>query len=251
MIDLGLTDKVALVTGGTRGLGKAIACKLAGEGTKVVVTGTNEERAQEVAKEISEKYNTEAIGLKQDVTSEESTKQVVKTIIKKFNRIDILVNNAGVTSDGLMMTMKKENWDKVIATNLTGAFNCTKFVSKQMLKQKAGYIVNIASVVGLIGNIGQSNYAASKAGLIGFTKAVARELASRGIKVNAIAPGYISTDMTSVLSDEVSETMLSKIPMGVYGKPEAVAKAVLFLVSDMCEYITGEVINVDGGMVMN
>ncbi|MBV7274170.1 3-oxoacyl-[acyl-carrier-protein] reductase [Clostridium sp. PL3] len=250
MIDLELTDKVALITGGTRGLGRAIAERLAEEKVKVIVTGVNEERAKQTASEISSMYNVETLGLKHDVSSENSTKEVVKSIIEKFKKIDILINNAGVTSDGLMMTMKKENWDKVLNVNLTGAFNCTKFVSKHMLKQRSGKIVNITSVVGITGNVGQANYAASKAGLIGFTKTVAKELADRGITVNAVAPGYISTDMTSILSDKVTEEMLSKIPMKVYGKPEAVANSVLFLVSNMSQYITGQVINVDGGMVM-
>lgn len=250
MINLGLTDKVALVTGGTRGLGRAIAEKLASENVKIVVTGTNGERAKQVSNEISSIYNVETLGLEHDVSSEESTKAVVKHVIEVFNRIDILINNAGVTSDGLMMSMKKENWDKVINTNLTGAFNCTKFVSKQMLKQKSGSIVNITSVSGIVGNVGQANYSASKAGLIGFTRTVAKELAGRGINVNAVAPGYISTDMTSELSGKVTDEMLSKIPMKAYGKPEDVANTILFLVSDMSKYITGQVINVDGGMVM-
>lgn len=250
MVDLGLTDKIALVTGGTRGLGRAIAEKLAEQKAKVVITGVNEERAKQAASEISSAYNVEALGLGHDVSSEESTKQVVKCIIERFGRIDILINNAGLTSDGIMMTMKKENWDKVLGVNLTGAFNCTKFVSKYMLKQRFGNIVNMASVVGITGNVGQANYSASKAGLIGFTKTVARELADRGIKVNAVAPGYISTDMTAALSEKVTEEMLSKIPMKAYGKPDEVANAVLFLVSNMSEYITGQVINVDGGMVM-
>jgi 3-oxoacyl-[acyl-carrier protein] reductase len=250
MSDLGLTDKIALITGGTRGLGRAIAEKLAEEKVKVVVTGTNEDRAKQAANEISLAYNIETLGLKHDVSSEESTKEVVKCIIDKFKRIDILVNNAGITSDGIMMMMKKENWDKVLNINLTGAFNCTKFVSKHMLKRKSGSIVNITSVVGITGNVGQANYSASKAGLIGFTKTVARELADRGITVNAIAPGYISTDMTSTLSDKISQEILSKIPMKTYGSPESVANAVLFLVSNMSQYITGQVINVDGGMVM-
>ncbi|WP_010240532.1 3-oxoacyl-[acyl-carrier-protein] reductase [Clostridium arbusti] len=250
MADLGLSNKIALVTGGTRGLGRAIAEKLAEEKVKVVVTGTNEDRANQVANEISLAYDVEALGLKHDVSSEESTKEVVKCIIDKFKRIDILVNNAGITSDGIMMTMKKEKWDKVLNINLTGAFNCTKFVSKHMLKQKSGSIVNITSVVGITGNVGQANYSASKAGLIGFTKTVARELAERGITVNAIAPGCISTDMTSKLSDKISQEILSQIPMKTYGDSESVANAVLFLVSNMSQYITGQVINVDGGMVM-
>jgi len=250
MIDLDLNNKIALITGGTRGLGRAIAEKLAEQKVKIVVTGTNKERAEEAASEISSAYNVETLGLQQDVSSEESTKEVVKCIINKFKRIDILVNNAGITSDGIMMMMKKENWDKVININLTGAFNSTKFVSKHMLKQKSGTIVNITSVVGITGNAGQANYSASKAGLIGFTKTVARELADRGITVNAIAPGYISTDMTSKLPDKVSRGILSQIPMKAYGSPEAVANAVLFLASNMSNYITGQVINVDGGMVM-
>ncbi|AJA47033.1 3-oxoacyl-[acyl-carrier-protein] reductase FabG [Clostridium pasteurianum DSM 525 = ATCC 6013] len=250
MIDLDLNNKIALITGGTRGLGRAIAEKLAEQKVKIVVTGTNKERAEEAASEISSAYNVETLGLQQDVSSEESTKEVVKCIINKFKRIDILVNNAGITSDGIMMMMKKENWDKVININLTGAFNSTKFVSKHMLKQKSGTIVNITSVVGITGNAGQANYSASKAGLIGFTKTVARELADRGITVNAIAPGYISTDMTSKLPDKVSREILSQIPMKAYGSPEAVANAVLFLASNMSNYITGQVINVDGGMVM-
>ncbi|MBV4417227.1 3-oxoacyl-[acyl-carrier-protein] reductase [Clostridium tyrobutyricum] len=250
MFDLGLNNKVALITGGTRGLGRAIAEKLAQQKVKVIVTGTNEDRAKQAANEISLAYNIETLGLKHDVSSEESTKEVVKYIINKFERIDILVNNAGITSDGIMMMMKKENWDKVLDINLTGAFNCTKFVSKYMLKQKSGNIVNISSVVGITGNIGQANYSASKAGLIGFTKTVARELAGRGITVNAIAPGCISTDMTSKLSDKTSQEILSKIPMKKYGSPESIANAVLFLVSNMSDYITGQVINVDGGMVM-
>lgn len=250
MIDLDLNNKIALITGGTRGLGRAIAEKLAEQKVKIVVTGTNKERAEEAASEISSAYNVETLGLQQDVSSEESTKEVVKCIINKFKRIDILVNNAGITSDGIMMMMKKENWDKVININLTGAFNSTKFVSKHMLKQKSGTIVNITSVVGITGNSGQANYSASKAGLIGFTKTVARELADRGITVNAIAPGYISTDMTSKLPDKVSREILSQIPMKAYGSPEAVANAVLFLASNMSNYITGQVINVDGGMVM-
>lgn len=250
MFDLGLSNKVALITGGTRGLGRAIAEKLAQQKVKVIVTGTSEDRAKQAANEISLAYNIETLGLKHDVSSEESTKEVVKCIINKFDRIDILVNNAGITSDGIMMMMKKENWDKVLDINLTGAFNCTKFVSKHMLKQKSGNIVNIASVVGITGNIGQANYSASKAGLIGFTKTVARELAGRGITVNAIAPGCISTDMTSKLSDKTSQEILSKISMKKYGSPESIANAVLFLVSNMSDYITGQVINVDGGMVM-
>jgi len=188
--------------------------------------------------------------LRHDVSSEESTKEVVKTIINRFSRIDILVNNAGITKDARIMMMKKEDWDLVLNINLTGAFICTKLVSKQMLKQNSGKIVNIASVVGLMGNIGQANYSASKAGLIGLTKTTAKELAERGIVVNAIAPGFIKSDMTHVLPEEVTQKMISQIPMKLYGEPEDVANTVLYLVSDLARYVTGQVVNVDGGMLM-
>lgn len=250
MFDLGLKDKIVLITGSTRGLGKAIAENLAEEKAKVIITGTNMEKAKEVARVIATTYGIEADGFQLDVTSESSVKEVVNAIIEKFGRIDILINNAGITRDARIMMMKAEDWEVVLKTNLTGAFNCTKFVSKRMLQQKAGKIINITSVVGIMGNIGQANYSASKAGLIGLTKTIAKELAERGITVNAIAPGYIESDMTEVLSADVSKKMLSLIPVGFYGKPEDVANAVLFLVSDKARYITGQVINVDGGMLM-
>ena len=249
-MDLQINDKVALITGSTRGLGKAIAEKLAEEKAKVVITGTNEEKAQQVARLIAEKYFVETAAYALDVTSEESVKQVVKSVIQKFGRIDILVNNAGITRDSRLMMMKLSDWEMVLQTNLTGAFNCTKIVSKKMLSQNAGRIVNITSVVGLMGNIGQANYSAAKAGLIGLTKTTARELAERGITVNAIAPGYIQSDMTKVLPAEVSGKMLQSIPMGLWGEASDVADAVLFLSSEKAKYITGQVLNVDGGMVM-
>ena len=249
-MELGIKDKVALITGSTRGLGKAIAEKLAEEKVKVIITGTNEEKAKHVAQIVAEKYSVEAEGYSLDVTSEESVKQVVKAIIQKFGRIDILVNNAGITRDARLMMMKLADWEAVLRTNLTGAFNCTKIVSKRMLLQKSGKIVNITSVIGLMGNIGQVNYSASKAGLIGLTKTTAKELAERCITVNAIAPGYIQSDMTEVLSEDVSNKMLQLIPLGFLGEPEDVADAVLFLVSEKAKYITGQVLNVDGGMVM-
>jgi 3-oxoacyl-[acyl-carrier protein] reductase len=249
-MDLGLKDKVALITGSARGLGRAIAEKLAGEKVKIIITDINETMAGSTAAEISTKYGVEAIALKHDVSSEESTREIVRSIINKFARIDILVNNAGITRDARLMMMKQADWDLVLKINLTGAFICTKLVSKQMLKQNSGSIVNIASVVGLTGNVGQANYSASKAGLIGLTKTTAKELAERGINVNAIAPGFIQSDMTHVLSEEVSQKILSQIPMKQYGKPEDVANAVLFLVSDLAKYLTGQVVNVDGGMVM-
>lgn len=250
MADLGLKNKIALITGSTRGLGRAIAEKLAEEKVKVIITGTNEEKANVVAEHIAKTYEIETAGYKIDVTSESSVKEVVNTIAKKYGRIDILINNAGITKDARLMMMKAEDWEAVIKTNLTGAFNCTKFVSKRMLQQNSGRIINVTSVVGLMGNIGQANYSASKAGLIGLTKTTAKELAERGITANAIAPGYILSDMTEVLSDEISKKMLSLIPMGFYGNSEDVANAVLFLVSDKARYITGQVLNIDGGMIM-
>jgi len=250
MIDLKLNGKVAIITGGGRGLGRSIAEKLAEQKVITVITDINSELANNTANEISSKYSIETLALKHDVACEESTKEVVKTVTKKFGQIDILVNNAGIIRDARMMMMKKEDWDLVLNINLTGAFNCTKHVSKRMLKHNSGSIVNIASVVGLMGNIGQANYSASKAGLIGLTKTSAKELAERGINVNAIAPGYITTDMTHTLSDEVSKEMMSIIPQKVFGTTDDVANCVLFLVSDMAKYITGQVINVDGGMVM-
>ncbi|MFP4660946.1 MAG: 3-oxoacyl-[acyl-carrier-protein] reductase [Halanaerobiales bacterium] len=247
---LELENQVAFITGSARGLGRAIAEKLAAEKVNIVITDIDEEKAEVTAQEISQEYNVETIALKHDVSSEDSTREVIKVIKEKFSSIDILVNNAGITRDSRLMIMKQSDWDLVLKVNLTGAFICSKLVSKQMLRQKSGSIVNIASVVGLMGNIGQANYSASKAGLIGLTKTTAKEMAEKGVNVNAIAPGYIQTDMTDVLSEEVSEKMMSQIPMKEYGSPDDVANAVLFLVSDMAKYITGQVINVDGGMVM-
>jgi 3-oxoacyl-[acyl-carrier protein] reductase len=249
-MNLGLTDKVAFITGSARGLGRAIAEKLAAEKVKIAITDINETMALATAAEIAEKFGVETVAFQHDVASEESTRGVVKALLGKFGRIDILVNNAGITRDARLMMMKQEDWDLVLKINLTGAFICTKLVSKQMLKQKSGNIVNIASVVGIMGNIGQANYAASKAGLIGLTKTSAKELAERGVTVNAIAPGFIHSDMTHVLSEVVTQKMLAQIPMNLFGKPDDVANAVLFLVSDLAKYITGQVVNVDGGMVM-
>ena len=250
MFDLGLKDKVVLITGSTRGLGKAIAKNFAEEKAKVIITGTNGEIAKEVAEFFANTYGIETEGFQMDVTSESAVKEVVTAIIKRFGKIDILINNAGITRDARLMMMKADDWEAVLKTNLTGAFNCTKLVSKRMLQQNSGKIINITSVVGIMGNIGQANYSAAKAGLIGLTKTTAKELAERGITVNAIAPGYIQSDMTEVLSDDISKKMLSLIPIGFYGKPEDVANAVLFLVSDKAKYITGQVLNVDGGMIM-
>jgi 3-oxoacyl-[acyl-carrier protein] reductase len=249
-MDLGLLDKVALITGSARGLGRAIAERLAGEKAKIIVSDINEAMARSTAEEIAKSHGVETAAFGHDVSSESSTKDVVRSVISRFSRIDILVNNAGITRDARLMMMKQADWDIVLSVNLTGAFICTKLVSKQMLRQNSGSIVNIASVVGLMGNIGQANYSASKAGLIGFTKTTARELAERGITVNAIAPGFIQSDMTHGLAEGVSQKMLSQIPLNAYGVPEDVANTALFLVSNLAKYITGQVINVDGGLVM-
>ena len=245
-----LEGKTALVTGASRGIGRAIALRLAAEGADVAVNfAGSSAKAEEVKNAIIE-MGRKAIAKQADVKDASSVAGMVEEVKKTFGRIDILVNNAGVTRDGLLMRMKDEDWETVIDTNLRGVFQCTKAVSKIMMKQRYGRIVNMASVVGLVGNAGQANYAASKAGVIGFSKSVARELASRGITVNMVAPGCIDTDMTAVLPDKVREAMLADIPLARVGKPEDVASAVAFLVSDEAAYITGQVINVDGGMVM-
>ena len=244
-----LKGKVAIVTGGAQGIGKAIATQLAQEGANVVIADVAEEVAKPTAQEISQKGN-EAISIGVDVSSISSVEEMVKKTLDKFGRIDILVNNAGITRDALVMRMKEEDWDLVLDINLKGVFNCIKIVSPVMMKQKSGKIVNIASIVGIIGNAGQANYSASKGGLIALTKTCARELASRRINVNAVAPGFIQTSMTERLPAQVKEKLSSQIPFGEIGKPEDVASAVLFLVSEKASYITGEVIKVDGGMVM-
>lgn len=245
-----LDGKTALVTGASRGIGRAIAIRLASEGAAVAINYAGNAKAAEEVKSIIEAAGGKAMLVQADVSSAESVDAMIKEVVEAFGGIDILVNNAGITRDGLLMRMKEEDWDAVINTNLKGVFYCTKAVSKLMMKKRAGRIVNMASVVGLTGNAGQANYAAAKAGVIGFSKTMAKELASRGITVNMVAPGYIDTDMTAVLSESVRETMVSGIPLGRAGTPEDVANAVLFLVSDDASYITGQVINVDGGMVM-
>ncbi len=244
-----LAEKVAIVTGSTRGIGQAIAEELARQGAKVVISGRNGERAQQVAAAIQE-AGGEAIAVQADVSHMEDAQQLVKETLDRWGRIDILVNNAGITRDNLLLRMSEEEWDTVLQVNLKGAFNCTKSVTRQMMKQRQGRIINITSVVGQMGNAGQANYAASKAGLIGFTKSVARELASRNITCNAVAPGYIQTDMTAALDDAVKDSLKQQIPLGRLGTPEDVARVVAFLCSDDAAYITGQVINVDGGMVM-
>jgi len=246
---LDLKGKVAIVTGGAQGIGKSIGIQLALAGANVVIADVMEEKAKSTAEEISQSGN-EAIYVGVDVSSLSSVEEMVKKTLDKFGRIDILVNNAGVTRDALIMRMKEEDWDLVLDINLKGAFNCIKIVSPVMMKQKSGKIVNIASIVGINGNAGQANYSASKGGLIALTKTCAKELASRQINVNAVAPGFIQTSMTERLPAEVKEKLSSQIPLGKIGKPEDVASAVLFLVSEECSYITGEVIKVDGGMAM-
>lgn len=244
-----LKGKVAIVTGGAQGIGKSIATQLALAGANVVIADVMEEVAKSTAQEISQK-GSEAISIVVDVSRLSSVEEMAKKTLDKFGRIDILVNNAGITRDALIMRMKEEDWDLVLDINLKGAFNCIKIVSPVMMKQKSGKIVNIASIVGIIGNAGQANYSASKGGLIALTKTCARELASRRINVNAVAPGFIQTSMTERLPAQVKEKLSSQIPFGELGKPEDVASAVLFLVSEKARYITGEVIKVDGGMVM-
>lgn len=245
-----IVGKIALVTGASRGIGRAVALALAEAGADVALNyAGNTQAAEEVAEEIK-KMGRKTLLLKSDVANGTSVNEMIDTVIAEFGRLDILVNNAGITRDGLLMRMKEEDWDAVLDTNLKGVFNCTKAAIKYMMKQKSGKIVNISSVVGLTGNAGQANYAAAKAGCIGFTKSIAKEVASRGINVNAVAPGLIATDMTNVLSEKVVEEMTSGIPLKRAGLPLDVAKAVLFLVSDDAAYITGQTINVDGGMVM-
>lgn len=245
-----IEGKVAFVTGASRGIGRAIALTLAEAGADVAVNyAGNAAAAEEVAAEIR-KMGRRALILQGDVSQTEAAAAMLDAVVAEFGRCDILVNNAGITRDGLLMRMKEEDWDAVLNTNLKGVFNCTKAALKYMMKQRSGKIVNIASVVGIMGNAGQANYAAAKAGCIGFTKSVAKEVASRGITVNAVAPGLIATDMTSVLPDKVIEEMAAEIPLKRAGQPVDVAKAVLFLVSDDAAYITGQTLNVDGGMVM-
>lgn len=241
---------VALVTGASRGIGRATAVKLAQQGAAVGINYfSNEKAAQEVVQEIHG-FGGKAILLPGDIVDYDAVTTMVKAITDEFGGLDILVNNAGITRDNLLLRMKHEDWSKVIETNLTGVFNCTKVSLRPMLKSKNGSIINITSVVGQTGNVGQCNYAAAKAGVIGFTKAMARELASKNIRVNAVAPGFIDTRMTSGLPEKIKEQLLEQIPLSKFGEPEYVANAVLFLASPANCYITGQTINVDGGMVM-
>ncbi len=245
-----LAGKVAFVTGASRGIGRAIALRLAFDGAKVALNfASNSSKAESVRNEIESAGGT-AMLVQGDVSNFETVNALVKQVVDAWGRLDILINNAGITRDNLLLKMSEDDFDRVIATNLKGVFNCTKAVTRLMMKQRGGRIVNMSSVVALKGNISQANYAAAKAGIIGFTKTAARELASRGVTVNAVAPGLINTDMTAALSEKVKEVMLQEIPAGRMGTPEDVANAVAFLVSDQAAYITGQVLSVDGGMVM-
>lgn len=245
-----LQGKNALVTGASRGIGRSIALELARQGANVAVNyAGSEAKAEAVVQEIKQ-MGLKSFKVQADVTSESDVKEMVKAVTSQFGSLDILINNAGVTKDNLLMRMKEADFDQVINTNLKGVFICTKAVTRQMMKQKSGKIVNVASIVGVTGNPGQANYAAAKAGVIGLTKTTAKELASRNIYVNAVAPGYISTDMTDQLTEEQQEAMSAMIPLEKLGTPEEVANVVRFLASDDASYITGQTIHIDGGMVM-
>lgn len=243
-----LKDKTALVTGAARGIGKAIAMKLADEGANIIVNYTSSAGAAEELVSILKEKGVQAVAIKGDVSKADESEALVNEALKEFGAIDILINNAGVTRDNLLLRMKEEDWDRVMEVNLKGTFLMTKWVGKAMLKKRYGKIVNITSVVGLMGNVGQSNYAASKAGVVGFTKSVAKEYASRGINVNAVAPGFIQSDMTNSLNEEVVKNYLQNIPLGSLGEPEDIANAVVFLCSDESRYVTGQILSVDGGL---
>jgi 3-oxoacyl-[acyl-carrier protein] reductase len=243
-------EKVALVTGASRGIGRAIAVKLAENGAIVVVNFSgNQQAAKETADMIKAKGGT-AYMKKADVSNTEECKQMIDEIVKELGRIDVLINNAGITKDNLILRMSEEDFDSVISVNLKGTFNCIKFASKYMMKNKSGNILNISSVVGIMGNAGQVNYAASKAGVIAITKSAAKELCSRNIRVNAIAPGFIVSDMTEKLSEEIKEEGIKQIPLGRFGMAEEVADLAVFLTREHSSYITGQVVNIDGGLIM-
>lgn len=243
-----LKNKIALITGAGRGIGRAIAIALAKEGAEVVINyNGSEERANEVKQTIEENGGKASI-YKCNVSDFTACEAMIKDIVKEYGHLDILVNNAGITKDGLIMKMKEEDFDSVLNVNLKGTFNTIRHSARQMLKQRSGKIINISSVSGILGNVGQANYAASKAGVIGLTKTMARELGSRGITVNAIAPGFVDTEMTEVLSEEIRENACKQIILGRFGKPEDIANTAVFLASDKADYITGQVISVDGGM---
>ncbi|AOH54253.1 3-oxoacyl-[acyl-carrier-protein] reductase [Peribacillus muralis] len=245
-----LKGKKALVTGASRGIGREVALELALQGADIAINYSGSEaKANEVVDEIKA-LGREAFAIQCDVANGESVTNMIKEVVERFGRVDILVNNAGITRDNLLMRMKEEEWDAVINTNLKGVFLCTKAVTRQMMKQRSGRIINMASIVGVSGNAGQANYVAAKAGVIGLTKTTAKELASRGITVNAIAPGFISTDMTGELPEDVQKAMLDQIPLARFGDPKEVASVASFLASDASKYMTGQTLHVDGGMVM-
>lgn len=244
-----LKEKIAVVTGAAKGIGKEIALLFAREGANLAICDIDLNALENTAKELKS-LGREALYFQVDVSNSLDIEDMFNKILDKFKKIDILINNAGITKDALIIRMKEEDWDKVLAINLKGAFNCIRACSKVMLKQKSGKIVNIASIIGLMGNAGQANYAASKAGLIGLTKSVAKELAPRGINVNAIAPGFIQTDMTANLPEEIRQRLFEQIPMGKLGEPSDVANLALFLASAYSDYITGQVIKIDGGLLM-
>lgn len=245
-----LAGKIALVTGGSRGIGRAIAIELAKSGADVAINYAGSEgAAREVAQEI-EQLGRRAMIVQANVAESDAVQAMVKEVQEKFERIDILVNNAGITRDNLLMRMKDEEWDDVINTNLKGVYNCIKAVTRPMMKQRNGRIINITSVVGVLGNAGQANYVAAKAGVIGLTKSVAREFASRNITVNAVAPGFIQTDMTDKLGEDIKEQLMQQIPLARLGQPEDIARAVRFLASDDASYMTGQTLHVNGGMAM-
>ena len=249
MSGIDLNGKVALVTGASRGIGAVVACRLSQAGAKV---GVNYNSSPDAASQVVDSINKaggEAFLVGGDVSQEEAAESVVKQVVEHFGSIDILVNNAGINRDQLLIRMKPEDFDAVISVNLRGAFLCTRFVMTHLIRQRSGRVINMSSVVGLSGNPGQANYAAAKAGLVGLTKAVAREVASRNVTVNALAPGYITTAMVDDLSEETQANILARIPMGRFGTPEDVAEAVLFLCSDGASYITGQVLTIDGGMI--
>ncbi len=247
---MSLEGKIALITGSSRGIGAATAIKFAENGANIVINyNSNYKKAEELAEKIK-RFERKVICIKANVANLSEVDNLIKKTLEEFDKIDILVNNAGITSDKLLLRMSEDNWDKVMSTNLKGTFNCTKSVIRHMLKKRSGKIINVSSVVGIMGNMGQSNYAASKAGIIGFTKSIAKEVGSRGINVNAIAPGYIETEMTKNLSEDIRNEMLKSIPLNKFGNVEDVANLITFLASDAANYIHGQLINVDGGMLM-
>jgi 3-oxoacyl-[acyl-carrier protein] reductase len=245
-----LENKVAVVTGAAQGIGKAIATRLAEAKARLVICDIDEDMVKATAQEIKDGYNVDCVGVVTNVVDFEQCKAMIDNTVKEMGSVDILVNNAGITRDQLLMRMKEEDWDSVLAINLKGTFNCCRAAVRQLLKQRQGRIINISSVVGVMGNAGQINYAASKAGVIGLTKSLAKEMASRGVTVNAVAPGFIKTRMTDAMPEAAKEVIEKQIPLQRLGEPEDVANVVLFLASEMAGYITGEVIKVDGGLVM-